>query len=125
MAEILEMHGAISSERSEESTSAAKNLAQSASALDLIKASARCSAAEAGYFCFGKSNQNHFPQVLSAARIPSPCKAARGFADGTSLYRGERSSSLTRPLRGQILTDLQGEAATEGINIRGSASIIN
>ena len=34
-------------------------------------------------------------------------QSVRGFADGTSLYRGERSSSLPRPLRGLILTDLQ------------------
>ncbi len=41
-------------------------------------------------------------------------QSGRGFADGTSVYRGKRSSSLTRPLRGLILTALQGSAATKG-----------
>ena len=41
-------------------------------------------------------------------------QSVRGFADGTSVYHGERSSSLTRPLRGLILTALQGSAATKG-----------
>ena len=43
-------------------------------------------------------------------------QSVRRFADGTSMYRGERSSSLTRPLRGLILTALQGSAATEGLD---------
>ena len=82
-------------------------------------------------FVATKSNQKTLTQVLSAGRSrPSLASATlvhpvhradtltlqsvRGFADGTSMYRDKRSSSLTRPLRGLFLTDLQGSAATKG-----------
>ncbi len=91
----------------------------------------------AGYFCFGKSNISPAPAVLRRvtfcgdkkspkSAFPSLVRYAdtltlqtvRGFADGTSMYRGKRSSSLTRPLRGLILTVLQGLAATQGMKAR-------
>ncbi len=63
-----------------------------------------------------KSPKSALPSLVRYADTLT-LQSVRGFADGTSVYRGERSSSLTRPLRGLFLTALQGSAATQGMEI--------
>ena len=79
--------------------------------------SARHFVAEAGYFSLlvqrKVTKRKDTPSLVRYADALT-LQSVRGFADGTSMYRGKRSSSMTRPLLGLSLTALQGSAATQG-----------
>ena len=76
-------------------------------------------------FCGAKkSPKSALPSLVRYADTLT-LQSVRGFADATSLYRGERSSSLTRPLRGLILTALQSSAATEGMEAMVIVLVLN
>ena len=65
-----------------------------------------------------ESSKKRSPQSCPLCGVPH-ASVCSGVRRRPSMYRGERSSSLTRPLRGLILTALQGSAATIGMESNG------